>query len=85
MRIVNLNNPSYHSGVTLAIIGPRKMERLDDLLAGAGVVLDDEVLDRIDRIVPPGVDVGPLDAAYNPPAIVKADLRRQPIAERAAA
>jgi aryl-alcohol dehydrogenase-like predicted oxidoreductase len=74
-----------HPGVTSAIIGPRKMEHLDDLLVGAGVVLDDEVLDRIDRIVPPGVDVGPIEAAYNPPAIVKADLRRRPIAERAAA
>jgi aryl-alcohol dehydrogenase (NADP+) len=72
-----------HPGVTSAIIGPRKMEQLDDLLAGAGVVLDDEVLDRIDGIVPPGVDVGALEAAYNPPAIVKADLRRRPIAERA--
>jgi aryl-alcohol dehydrogenase-like predicted oxidoreductase len=74
-----------HPGVTSAIIGPRKMEQLDDLLAGAGVVLDDEVMDRIDGIVPPGVDVGAFEAAYNPPAIVKADLRRRPIAERAAA
>jgi aryl-alcohol dehydrogenase-like predicted oxidoreductase len=72
-----------HPGVTSAIIGPRKMEQLDDLIAGAGVFLDDEVLDRIDGIVPPGVDVGALEAAYNPPSIVKADLRRRPIAERA--
>jgi len=43
-----------HPGVTSAILGPRTMEQLDDLLAGAKVVLDDAVLDRIDAIVPPG-------------------------------
>jgi aryl-alcohol dehydrogenase-like predicted oxidoreductase len=74
-----------HPGVTSAIIGPRKMEQLDDVLAGAGVVLTDEVLDRIDAIVPPGTDVGPLDSAYHPPAMVKANLRRRPSAERVAA
>jgi aryl-alcohol dehydrogenase (NADP+) len=74
-----------HPGVTSAIIGPRKMEHLDDLLAGSEVSLTDEVLDRIDEIVPPGTDTGPLEAGYNPPAILKADLRRRPIADRAAA
>jgi aryl-alcohol dehydrogenase (NADP+) len=74
-----------HPGVTSAILGPRTMEHFDDLLAGAGVVLDDETLDRIDKIVPPGTDVGPFEAAYNPPAILKADLRRRPVLERAAA
>src|SRR5919202_1599788 len=48
-----------HPGVTSAIIGPRTMEHLDDLLAGAEVTLDDEILDRIDEIVPPGTDVDP--------------------------
>ena len=37
-----------HPGVTSAILGPRTMEQLDDLLAGAEVRLSDEVLDRID-------------------------------------
>ncbi|AYG58361.1 aldo/keto reductase [Rhizobium jaguaris] len=74
-----------HPGVTSAIIGPRRMEHLDDLLAGAEVRLTDEILDRIDAIVPPGTDVGPLEAAYNPPAILKAVLRRRPMADRAAA
>lgn len=74
-----------HPAVTSAIIGPRTMAQLDDLLAGAGGVLGDEVLDRIDAIVPPGTDVGPLDAAYNPPAITHASLRRRPATERAAA
>lgn len=34
---------------------------LDDLLAGAGVELSDDVLDQIDAIVPPGTEVNPAD------------------------
>jgi len=74
-----------HPGVTSAIIGPRTMEHLDDLLAGSGAVLTDEILDRIDQIVPPGTDVGLNEAAYNPPAVTNATLRRRPATERAAA
>ena len=74
-----------HPGVTSAIIGPRTMEHLDDLLAGAEVTLDDDTLDAIDEIVPPGTDVDPGDVSYAPPAIEQATLRRRPGAERAAA
>ena len=74
-----------HPGVTSAIIGPRTMEHLDDVLAGANVTLTDEILDRIDEIVPPGTNVGTLDMAYRPPAIQRLDLRRRPAGERAAA
>jgi aryl-alcohol dehydrogenase-like predicted oxidoreductase len=74
-----------HPAVTSAIIGPRTMEQLEDLLAGVDVTLDDEILDRIDEIVPPGTDVGTLDMAYQPPAIRRATLRRRPVEERAAA
>jgi aryl-alcohol dehydrogenase-like predicted oxidoreductase len=74
-----------HPGVTSALIGPRTMEQLDDLLAGADVTLTDEILDRIDEIVPPGTDVGTLDMAYRPPALQHPDLRRRPASERAAA
>ena len=74
-----------HPGVTSAIIGPRTMEHLDDLLAGVDVTLTDEILDRIDEIVPPGTDVGTLDQAYVPPAIEHASLRRRPVDERTAA
>jgi aryl-alcohol dehydrogenase-like predicted oxidoreductase len=73
-----------HPGVTSAILGPRTMEHLDDLLAGSEAGLTDEVLNRIDEIVPPGTDTLPLEANYNPPAIAQAHLRRRPIAERAA-
>jgi len=75
-----------HPALTSAIIGPRTMEQLDGLLDGAGVALSDEILDRIDAIVPPGVDVAPLEqAAYAPPPITQALLRRRPLAERKAA
>ncbi|RYE50789.1 MAG: aldo/keto reductase [Hyphomicrobiales bacterium] len=74
-----------HPGVTSAIIGPRTMEHLDDLLAGVEVRLSDEILDRIDEIVPPGTDLGAGDiASYQPPSILQAQLRRRPLAERAA-
>ncbi|MDH6180036.1 aryl-alcohol dehydrogenase-like predicted oxidoreductase [Microbacteriaceae bacterium SG_E_30_P1] len=66
-----------HPGVSAALLGARTMEHLDDLLAGADVVLGDDVLDRIDEIVPPGTDVGALDQDYQPPAIRDARLRRR--------
>ena len=74
-----------HPGVTSAIIGPRTMQQLDDLLAGADVTLDDEVLDRIDEIAPPGTEAGPNNVAYTPPAISYVSLRRRSVAERSAA
>src|SRR5689334_23716163 len=43
-----------HPGVTSPIIGPRTMEQLESQLGAADVVLDDDVLNRIDEIVPPG-------------------------------
>ncbi len=74
-----------HPGVTSAILGPRTMQHLDDLLAGAEVRLSDDVLDRIDEIVAPGIDIASHEAAYHPPAITQASLRRRPEIERSAA
>lgn len=73
-----------HPGVTAALLGPRTMEQLDDLLAASKVVLSDDLLDRIDEIVPPGTGVGRMDQEYNTPAIGSAELRRRPVRERAA-
>ncbi|MFF9653621.1 hypothetical protein [Streptomyces sp. NPDC014622] len=56
-----------HPDVTSAIIGPRAMEQLDDLIEGAPRVLDDDVLDRIYAIIPPGTEIGPLDVSCAPP------------------
>lgn len=74
-----------HPAVTSAIVGPRTMAHLDDLLAGADVALPDDLLDRIDEIVPPGTDVGTLDQAYQPQAIQLPALRRRSIPDRPAA
>jgi aryl-alcohol dehydrogenase (NADP+) len=74
-----------HPGVTSALLGARTMGHLDGLLAGLDVTLTDDVLDRIDEIVPPGSDVGALDQAYKPPALESPSLRRRPLTARAAA
>ncbi|MDQ6729028.1 MAG: aldo/keto reductase [Actinomycetota bacterium] len=74
-----------HPGVTAALMGPRTTAQLDDLLAGAEVMLSDETLDRIDAIVAPGTDIGQLQMAYNPPAVTTPALRRRPIDQRTAA
>jgi hypothetical protein len=71
-------------GVTSALLGPRSMEQLDDLLGGLDVMLSDDLLDRIDEIVPPGTDIGTLDQAYLPPALQDSRLRRRPVGGRAA-
>ena len=72
-----------HPAVTSAIIGPHTLEQLDDLLAAASVTLTDDILDKIDEIVPPGTDTGTLDQAYLPPPLLNPDLRRRPAGERA--
>jgi hypothetical protein len=74
-----------HPGVTWTLLGARTGAHLDDLLAGLDVTLSDDVLDRIDEIVPPGTDVGALDQAYQPQALEDVSLRRRPLAARAAA
>ncbi|MCW2495278.1 MAG: aldo/keto reductase [Jatrophihabitans sp.] len=71
-----------HLGVTSAIIGPRTHDHLDSQLAAAGVILSDDVLDRIDAIVPPGT-VGPVDGGFAPEQLVSPVLRRRPPAGEA--
>jgi aryl-alcohol dehydrogenase-like predicted oxidoreductase len=66
-----------HPAVTSVIIGPRTPHQLADLLAGADVRLDDDVLDRIDEIVPPGTNVNPADAGWVPPGLAKEARRRR--------
>jgi aryl-alcohol dehydrogenase-like predicted oxidoreductase len=74
-----------HPGVTSTLLGARTVEQLDDLLKGLGVALSDDILDRIDEIVPPGTDVTRLDQAYVPPAVLDPNLRRRAASERSAA
>ena len=67
-----------HPAVTSVIIGPRTPEQLDDLLAGANVVLSDELLDHIDEIVPPGSELNPNDNYLaSSPALLDPRLRRR--------
>jgi aryl-alcohol dehydrogenase-like predicted oxidoreductase len=67
-----------HPAITSVIIGPRTPEQLDDLLAGADVVLSDDVLDRIDEIVPPGSELNPDDNYLaSSPALADPRLRRR--------
>ncbi|MET9351109.1 aldo/keto reductase [Streptomyces termitum] len=74
-----------HPAVTSVIIGPRTMEQLDGLLGGAPLLLGDDVLDRIDAIVPPGTDLYRADGVWRPASLTDPALRRRPAADRAAA
>jgi aryl-alcohol dehydrogenase-like predicted oxidoreductase len=65
-----------HPAVTSVIIGPRTMEHLDSQLDAPGG-LPAHVLDAIDEIVPPGVNLNPADAGYVAPAIADSSLRRR--------
>ncbi len=66
----------HHPAVTAAIIGPRTMEHLESQLTAADVGLSDDVLDRIDKIVPPGVNLNPADGGWVSPALTPAARRR---------
>jgi aryl-alcohol dehydrogenase-like predicted oxidoreductase len=65
-----------HPGVTSAIIGPRTMEHLESQLPSAERTLDTALLDRIDEIVPPGVNLNPADSGYANPALEPEARRR---------
>ncbi len=65
-----------HPAVTSAIIGPRTMDHLTDLLAGQDVVLDEATLDRIDELVAPGSNVNAGDAGWSSPALEPSARRR---------
>jgi aryl-alcohol dehydrogenase-like predicted oxidoreductase len=65
-----------HPAVTSAIIGPRTMDHLEAQLAAADVVLSDDVLDRIDEIVAPGVTLNPADNGWVSPSLQPAARRR---------
>jgi aryl-alcohol dehydrogenase-like predicted oxidoreductase len=67
-----------HPAVTAPIIGPRTMEQLESQLRALEVQLDDELLDRIDEIVPPGTNFNPADSGWTPPALADSARRRRP-------
>ncbi len=66
-----------HPDVTCPIIGPRTMEQLESQLPAAERTLGDDVLDRIDEIVPPGTNLNAADAGWAPSALADKRLRRR--------
>ncbi|MEV1178005.1 aldo/keto reductase [Nonomuraea sp. NPDC049784] len=77
--------PAAHPAVTSVIIGPRTMRQLEATLEGASLTLEDATLDRIDEIIPPGVNVYHPDGAWRRPALTDAAGRRRLLAERSGA
>jgi aryl-alcohol dehydrogenase-like predicted oxidoreductase len=65
-----------HPAVTAPIIGPRTMEQLESQLTAAEVALTDELLDRIDELVPPGINLNPADGGWQNPALEPQARRR---------
>ena len=66
-----------HPAVTAALIGPRTIDQLRDLLGAAELRLDAATLDAIDEVVAPGRDLNHDDAGWTPPAL-DAFRRRRP-------
>jgi aryl-alcohol dehydrogenase-like predicted oxidoreductase len=66
-----------HPAVTSAIIGPRTLDHLHSQLAAADTVLTADVLDAVDAVVAPGVDLAPEEKIDTPPALLDASLRRR--------
>lgn len=66
-----------HPGVSSVILGPRTHQQLADQLAAADLRLDDDLLDRIDAIVPPGVDLNPGDVDHTPRELTEPSERRR--------
>jgi aryl-alcohol dehydrogenase-like predicted oxidoreductase len=65
-----------HPAVTAAIIGPRTMAHLESQLTAADIQLSDEVLDKIDEIVPPGTLANQSDTGLINPALEPSARRR---------
>lgn len=67
-----------HPGVTSAVIGPRKLDQIQGYLAVDGISLSDDVLDRIDAIVPPGSSIDIADTMWRlgSPALQPENRRR---------
>ena len=66
-----------HPAVTAPIIGPRTMEHLESQIGATDIKLTDDVLDRIDELVPPGTNLNTFDAGWTPPALADRRLRRR--------
>jgi hypothetical protein len=54
------------------------MDQLTSQLGAVDVVLERDLLDAIDEVVPPGTNFNWADAGYQPPMIADARKRRRP-------
>jgi aryl-alcohol dehydrogenase-like predicted oxidoreductase len=68
-----INNPA----VTAAIIGPRTMDQLTSQLGAVDLELTDDLLDRVDAIVPPGITMNAADAGWSSPMVADRRARRR--------
>ncbi|ALE76900.1 aldo/keto reductase (plasmid) [Pseudonocardia sp. EC080625-04] len=66
-----------HPAITAPIIGPRTMSHLESQLGAEHVTLTSDMLDAIDKIVPPGVTFNGFDSGYVAPELTDASLRRR--------
>ncbi|MEQ8839589.1 MAG: aldo/keto reductase [Acidimicrobiales bacterium] len=66
-----------HPAVSSVIIGPRTPAQLDDALASASVRLDESVLDALDELLPPGLDIDVVDTNRPEPHMASHARRRR--------
>ncbi|WP_283139542.1 aldo/keto reductase [Rhizohabitans arisaemae] len=67
-----------HPAVTSVLLGPRTPGQLDGVTAAQAVSLDEAMLDAIDQVVPPGVDLDPRNTGWHPDALTTRHRRRRP-------
>ena len=53
------------------------MEHLESQIGATDIQLTDDVLDRIDELVPPGTNLNAFDAGWTAPALADRRLRRR--------
>jgi hypothetical protein len=63
--------------VSSVIIGPRTPAQLESALAAADVRLDADLLDEIDRLLPPGTDLDRADSGFTDPELEDPRTRRR--------
>lgn len=66
-----------HPAISSALIGPRTVDHLESQLRAADLELSEDVLDALDEIVAPGVDLAPGEKNDSPPSVLDARLRRR--------
>ncbi|WP_420366156.1 aldo/keto reductase [Curtobacterium sp. L3-7] len=64
-----------HPDVASVVVGPRTVSHVDAYAQAAEVVLDDDLLDAVDAIVPPGTHVLERDTGFPLPALTRERLR----------